>query len=208
MTHSSDVVRTFQGIPLFESLSEEETWEILRCCEHHTAPAGTVLFAQGSEGSSAFVLAEGRVEIRLHESGAVQTVARFGPGDVFGELALLDAGPRSAEAVAVEDVSWYELRGERFEALRQQLHPAAYKVIRHLARVVARRLREVNERIEGALVGERPRPVRTARLAPPPGALDAPRPSDEGFPTVGEETAEPGFFRRLFGRLWGQGDDA
>jgi CRP-like cAMP-binding protein len=207
MADTRDVLRAVQSIPLFSTLQEDEVWEILRCCEHFSVPAGTVLFEQGSPGSSAFILSSGKVEIRLRGDRAVHPVARFGPGDVFGELALIDASERSADAVVVEDAVYYELRGDRFQQLRQAMHPAAYKVLRHLARIVARRLREVNHRIEDALLGDTPREVRTARLTPAPGVLDDPKRQPSTTEGV-EAEAEPGFFRRMFARIWGQGEDA
>lgn len=65
--------------------------------------AGERIFAQGDGGDAAFIVHRGRVALFQHHDGHRVEVATIGPGDIFGEMAVLDGGHRSASAVALED---------------------------------------------------------------------------------------------------------
>ncbi len=204
MTMQLDAVRAFHAIPMFSSLTSDEAMEILQICRAMRKPAGSVLFRQGERGDSAFIVESGVVDIVLEENARKDVVARLGPGDVVGELALIDPGPRSASAVITEDAVVYELPGEAFRALRDQLRPAAFKVVRHLSRVVCLRLRSVNTRIEALLAGRELPPVEVSTTRPGRTAAS---------PTVVTEAPEPepaddapGVLRRVLSRFWSGGN--
>lgn len=194
-------VRVFRNLPLFAGLSDTETYDILRICGMETWLPGEVLFRQGDPGHSAVLIETGKIEIRLETpSGQPEVVARLGPGSVVGELGLIDPAPRSATAVAVEASSAYVLTGPRFDALRRELNPAAFKVIRSLTRTVCERLRSMNQRIEAELMGAEPPPITTGRFDKlDPEALHAPLPSRD-------PNADSGFIRKLVGRFWQNGE--
>ena len=100
--------------------------------------SGTAVFRQGDPGDCMYVVRTGRVDIVV----AGETVQQIGPGGVFGELALVDAGPRSATAVAVEESSLVRVDARKFQFLVQQ-HPFfALEVMK----LMAQRLRGMNER--------------------------------------------------------------
>lgn len=80
-----------------------------------TYQRGTMIFHRDQAGDALYIVGEGHVRIFLPgEDGTELTVDLAGPGDVFGELALLDGGSRSASAEAVEDVVLYTLTREAF----------------------------------------------------------------------------------------------
>ena len=99
---------------------------------------GQQIFAQGDLGASLFVVQAGQVGI----FAGSQQLATFGPGDFFGELALLDAEPRSAAAVAQGAVTAFRLDQEDFYDVMEE-RP---EVLRNILRVLCQRLRRQNEK--------------------------------------------------------------
>lgn len=100
--------------------------------EHH--PRGSVLVQQGSPGDRMYVLREGEAEIRVGE----QVVERVGPGGFFGEMSLVDHGPRSASVVAVTDVTVVPIDERRFQRMVQETPGFAVHVFRELVRRLRR----------------------------------------------------------------------
>jgi CRP-like cAMP-binding protein len=99
-------------------------------------PAGTVIFEEGASGAEMFGVVEGEVEVRL-PNGAVH---RLGPDDTFGEMAVVDASPRSATAVAVTDTKLAVIDRHRFLSLVQETPMFALQVMSSMAE----RLRAAN----------------------------------------------------------------
>ena len=93
-------------------------------------PAGTVIFEGGASGTEMFGVVEGEVEVRL-PNGAVRTL---GPGDTFGEMAIIDSSPRSGTAVAVEDTKLAVIDRSKFLFLVQETPMFALQVMSSIAR--------------------------------------------------------------------------
>lgn len=90
---------------------------------------GEVIFAAGDPGDCMYAVVEGEVEIRIGE----RTVERSGPGDVIGELALIDRSPRSATAVAATECTLAPVDEKRFQFMVQETPFFALQVMRILA---------------------------------------------------------------------------
>jgi CRP-like cAMP-binding protein len=144
----TQAARFLGKIPLFRQLDDDELYEIVRILRPQQYAEGKEIFKQGQEGSSAYIIESGRVEIRLRAGDRTELLATLGKHDVLGELALIDPAKRSATATAVEPTMVYEIAQPDFKFLLEQLHPAAYKVVRQLSVIIARRIRGVNQRIE------------------------------------------------------------
>lgn len=100
-------------LPLFASLLPEERDQIAGVVDTLTLEPGQVLFRAGDPGHSLFVVASGGMELSVTDhAGQKIVLTHCLQGDVFGELALLDAGPRSATAEALEPTSLLELDRE------------------------------------------------------------------------------------------------
>lgn len=99
-----------------------------------TFQAGQVIFREGDPGSVMYVVIEGQVDIFAH-GGLVGTTS--GPGGIVGEMALIDAGPRSATAVAMTECTVVPLDKERFLSHIQQVPDFALEVMQ----VICERLR-------------------------------------------------------------------
>jgi CRP-like cAMP-binding protein len=97
-------------------------------------PAGTVLFREGEAGEVMYVVQTGRVRISKTGKEGDKTLALLGPGEFFGEMAILNNKPRSATAVVEEDAKLLELDAGTFEQMIVSNAEIAVRLIRKLAR--------------------------------------------------------------------------
>ena len=136
-------------IPLFADLTEEECEDIVRTFATEKVEAGKNLCSENDPGEAMYVVEKGTLRVTKKTlQGIDQEIAKLGPGSVAGEMALLDAQPRSATVTAVDACTVYRIDRAAFNTLRVNLRPAAFKVIRTLARTLCARLREINGSIE------------------------------------------------------------
>ena len=134
--------QAFQRVALFAGLSANDILAITRAARPESAPAGEVLCRQGEPGHDFFVIVDG--EAIVDRGGRV--LRRLGPGDSFGELALLDRGPRSATVTAAADVRLLRLSELDFSAVLDEVPALAHKLLAGLARL----LREAEARSDAA----------------------------------------------------------
>ena len=150
MATGSDPQRDFlRSIPLFTQLDEADLPDVLRLLRPVELVGGDVLFREGEPGRSMWVL-EGSTEVSVSHgargSRAV-VVAYARAGEVVGEMALVDDGPRSGTALVVQGGPAHELDARSFHALRAAFTPAAFKILRQLCVDLCLKLRQTNERI-------------------------------------------------------------
>jgi uncharacterized membrane protein len=128
-------------IPLFESLTEEDLQSLSNRLEPMVVGEGDVIFRQGDEGSSMFIIEEGAVEISYGEGrGRVMLTALFN-GQYFGELSLFDGAPRSATATAAKPSRIIRLDRKDLVDFVNKNPPAALRIIAEMSE----RLRQTNE---------------------------------------------------------------
>src|SRR5204863_1761990 len=109
---------------------------------------GGVIFHQGDSGSEMFIVTRGTASAYISQPGGRDVrLATFAPGSVFGELAILDAGPRSASIIADEDLVAYSMSETDFAALRTSEPAVAIKILAGLGRELSGRLRRANRTI-------------------------------------------------------------
>ena len=94
-------IEMLRGISLFADLTDKQLVELTGLLDEVVRPAGTVLTRQGTVGRESFILVSGEVTVLVH--GA--PVTRLGPGELIGEMALLNAQPRTATVIADTDVT-------------------------------------------------------------------------------------------------------
>ena len=108
-------VETLRHVPLFESLDTAAAHELCELLESIDRKAGAVLFRTGDEGDAMYLLEQGKVRIYVQaEDGHEVTLTELHRGDFFGEMALLDGKPRSADARVTQDARLAVLSREHF----------------------------------------------------------------------------------------------
>lgn len=110
--------------------------------------AGDMIFSQGDLGTEMFIIQEGEVEIIKHINGESHILSHLEKGDFFGEMALLEAAPRTADAIAKTAVKVLVINGSRFDDMLKKNPEIAVRIIRKYSK----RLREANTLLE-RLVG-------------------------------------------------------
>ena len=126
-------------VPLFEGLSRRHLRQIAEHADEISFREGEIIVEADQPGGTFFVIVEGQVRIVRGN----RTIARGGPGEFFGEISLLDGGPRTASVIAETPVVAIRLFKASFDKLVQQEPRVAGKILA----VVARRLREAEKTV-------------------------------------------------------------
>lgn len=127
-------IRDLQRLKPFEACSKRELEDIARLCDETSVPAGATLTQEGAAGRECFVIVEGEAVVRIRE----REVARVGPGDIVGEMSLLNREPRSATVVATEPLTVFVMTAAQFAEVAARCPSVASRVMQTLAQ----RLRE------------------------------------------------------------------
>lgn len=144
-----------RGIPIFGDMNNRELERIIQAVQPVGYLAGDYVFRQGETGNGMYILERGLVEVRSEaENGLEVILAALGPGEVLGEMSLIDRRVRSASIVAKVRTQALWLPAEDFDAMRKELNPAAFKILRTISLLVCSRLRTINEEIGRVSRGE------------------------------------------------------
>ena len=145
--------------PFFQQMRNEELDEVIGFAVERRVPRGTLIFSKGEDGSSLMAVLAGRIRISaVSADGKEVTLNVIGPGEIFGEIALLDGKPRSADATAVEDTVLIVVE-------RKQFLPFLLKnetLVERLLVVLCDRLRRTSSVLEEIALFDLP--SRLARL--------------------------------------------
>jgi CRP/FNR family transcriptional regulator, cyclic AMP receptor protein len=137
-------VELLRSVPLFADLEEGELERFSQVAVARSFPAGTRVFHEGDHSDACYIVREGSFRVtREHSDGRAITLATLGPGDIFGELAMLDGEVRSASVEALADGELLALPAGEVRALLARHSEITVKLIAALVR----RLRTANERI-------------------------------------------------------------
>jgi CRP-like cAMP-binding protein len=133
------------NIPLFHTLSSEDRKRLASSIRRQSIKKGEILFRKGSEGTTLYVIIQGKIKIALPSMlGDEVVLALFSDGDFFGEMALLDGMPRSADAIALEDSELYVLNQSDFVAFLNSNTDAIQAILRSLSQ----RLRKTDDLLQ------------------------------------------------------------
>ena len=139
-----DTIALLGHAPVFSTLSEEELAQVAQVAMSRRFEAGTVVFKEGDEGTTCYIVRTGRARaIREHPDGRSITLAHFDPGDIFGEMAMLDGERRSATVEATEDTEAIAILSTDMHRLLREHPDISVKLIAALGQ----RLRDTNERL-------------------------------------------------------------
>jgi CRP/FNR family transcriptional regulator len=141
---SQSAVELLRSVPLFSDLEQGELERFSLVAVPRSFPAGTRVFHEGDESDACYIVRSGSFRVtREHSDGRAITLASLGPGDIFGELAMLDGEVRSASVEALTDGELLALPGGEVRSLLAR-HP---EITVKLVAALVRRLRVANERI-------------------------------------------------------------
>ena len=107
----------------------------------------SVLFNQGDDSDSMFLVLAGELRARTVVNGRETILATFGPGEFFGDMALFDHGPRSADVVANVDSTLLKITSAAFDRLTREAPALATPFLQATARTLAARIRADNKRL-------------------------------------------------------------
>ena len=121
-----------RGVPLFSDLGKKDSEELARTFKERTFSAGDVIAAEGQRGIGFFIIEAGTARVTR---GGEERVT-LGPGDYFGEIALIDDGPRTASVTADTDLTCWGLTSWEFRPLVETNAEIAWKLLEGLAKRV------------------------------------------------------------------------
>tara|TARA_Y100000588_G_C14237226_1_gene917884 strand:+ start:718 stop:1266 length:549 start_codon:yes stop_codon:yes gene_type:complete len=140
-----EVYVIYRQVPIFQELSRREIDKLEGILHHRTFAPDEFIVKEGELGAGMYIVISGQVDIRQQgEEETVQHLATFGPGDFFGEQALLDESPRTASAVAItacQAVGFF--RPDLLELVESNPH-LGLKIVMRLSHMISVRLRQTN----------------------------------------------------------------
>jgi CRP-like cAMP-binding protein len=144
MARVDDIVSLLGNVPVFEAMDPEDLRRVAEVAVPRRFAAGQVIFREGDASDTCYVVRSGHVRaVRENTDGRTIALAHFGPGDIFGELAMFDAERRSATIEALDDLEAVAIAGSDMRRLLREHADIAVKLVIALGR----RLREANERL-------------------------------------------------------------
>src|SRR4051794_4234979 len=139
-----DTVALLARVPVFEQLGTEDLERVADLAVPRRFEARRVIFREGDDSDTCYIVRGGHARaVREHGEGRHITLAQFGPGDIFGELAMFDDERRSATVEAVDDLEAIAVLGADMRPLMRRHPDISVKLVIALGR----RLREANERL-------------------------------------------------------------
>ena len=179
--------------PLFEHFKKEEIMALLRIMEVWGYDANETVFEENQSGDSCYIITSGSIGVQKSIFGAEKEVklSKLKPGTIFGQVSLIDRGPRSATCIALENQTvLLKLRRNAFDALFHTGHVTAYKFQDIVARIMIQQLRLADQayaRIIQQLTGDKAENVSTAGKT----AADAVSATMEWHENTDAEPTEP-----------------
>ena len=141
---SEGIAGLLSRVPVFEELGEAELARVVEVAVPRRFSSHQVIFREGDDSDTCYVVASGHARaLREHPDGRQITLATFGPGDIFGELAMFDDERRSATLEAVDELATIAIPGSDMRRLLRSNPEIAVKLVVALGR----RLRAANERL-------------------------------------------------------------
>jgi len=141
---SEDAVALLAHVPVFETLGPADLHAVSEVAVPRRFAAGQVIFREGDASDTAYIVQSGHARaIREHPDGRTISLAHFGPGDIFGELAMFDDERRSATVETLDEVEAVAVLGQDMRRLLREHPDIAVKLVVALGR----RLREANDRL-------------------------------------------------------------
>ena len=154
----SDTVLTLKQVPVFKNFSDKEFSELEKLIHHRTYSNGDYTFKNRAPGEGMYIIMHGEVKITIGTRADNENIlAELGVGDFFGELALFDDEPRSANAIATSDADLLGFFTQDLMTLQERNPVLGQKILFNLGGVLGERLRGTNSLLISAQSGEKNR---------------------------------------------------
>ncbi len=137
-------------IRLFSDMTNEQAEKFVNLVEKVKVPAFQPIVKQGEHGDSMFLIMDGEARVSLKTRDKDETIAILGVGDFFGEIALLDAGPRSADVTANKECTLLQFSKKHLDQIVVQHPDLAAHFLTAMNRFLGGRLRKTNDRFAKA----------------------------------------------------------
>jgi CRP-like cAMP-binding protein len=138
---------SLRRIKILASLSDAQLAHLSDFMELQGVPQWTVVVRQGEPGDAMYLIMSGELRARTMIGEQETILTTFGPGDFFGEMALFDQGPRSADVVANVDCTLLRMSAAAFEQLTRKAPNLAAPFLQATARTLSARIRADNKRL-------------------------------------------------------------
>ena len=132
-------------------MTDGQLERFLQFMEPRDARQWAQIVKQGETDDGMYLVLEGELRVRLMIGGKETILATLGPGECFGEMALFDRGPRSADVLANKDSLLLKVSSEAFDKLRAEAPELAVPMLHAMARTLAGRIRADNKRIKDSV---------------------------------------------------------
>lgn len=144
-TNHKDTLDKVRRISFFAEFSDAELVRLLKICHTRKFTKDEVIFSEGESGDRFYVVLVGSVEITKQRKDRVETLMTVKAGECFGEMAIVDAEPRSADARALSENTLIEVNAEIIKNANDVL---SLKIYRKLAILVTQKLRSYTQHLE------------------------------------------------------------
>lgn len=152
MSTVPDYLKELQQTSLFREFTLEEIQGCLALLDSEEVVAGTCIVRQDEHGDSMYLLVSGVAKVIHHKHGRDVALAELKPGEFFGEIALVDHGPRSADVEAITDCRLFKITHATISAMAGVYPTAAFKFLIAVGRILVERMRMSNARYIDSLV--------------------------------------------------------
>ena len=147
--------RILHRLKLFAGMTDEQLERFAAFTEIQKVSIGTTIIKQGDCGDAMFLILEGELSVRLRVPGSVTMLATLAVGDFFGDIALFDRGPRSADVVASAASLLLRISAKAFDEMSRHAPDLATPFLRALDRTLTARIRAANKHYGEAVMMSR-----------------------------------------------------
>lgn len=140
-------LKMLQNMPIFGGIREDILDFILETADIVSVPAGEYFFRENDRGRSMYVLEKGKVSVIKSWQDHEYLLVELHEGDCFGEMSLIDLGPRTASVIALEDCSAIKLSNANILKIYQKDLEQFTMIQMNMGREVSRRLRKMDEEL-------------------------------------------------------------
>lgn len=152
MSTTAQIREQLRDKTLFKEFTDTEMDEFIELLDQRESAAGDAIVKQDELGECMFIVVKGRARVVHHTEGNFIELATLKPGDFFGELSLVDRGPRSADVQALDHCMLLRIDLGAVSALAGVYPNAAFKFLVAIGRILVDRLRQTNQRYIDSLL--------------------------------------------------------